>query len=226
MPAPFPSPVVRSDASLDIDGVAVDLAVRVLVAGVVPEPRFGREAEVAATARSVADAGADLVDVSLAPRLVGPAVRAVPVPVVVRAESVDAAAAAARAGAALILMPVALLRDVAAGISPSAPSPPAGVRVPALAALVDDPSGIADARAVADQLGVPLGLDSSRWSGAEAIAREADAVADGCRILRTADVRRSRRIAEVMTAILAARRDPATTPAPTPSPHVDDEGLR
>ena len=226
MPAPFPSPVVRIDTSLDIGGVAVDLAVRVLVAGVVPEPRFGREAEVAATARSAANAGADLVDVSLAPRLVGPAVRAVPVPVVVRAESAEAAAAAARAGAALILVPVALLPDVAAGISHSASSPAAGGRVPVLAGLVDDPAGIADARAAAERLGVPLGLDSSRWSGAEAIAREAAAVADGCRILRTADVRRSRRVAEVMTAILAARREPGTSHAATPSPHVDDEGLR
>lgn len=242
---PSPPPVVRIDASLDLDGGVVDLAARVLVAGVVPDPRFGREAEVAATAGALAEAGADLVDVSLAPRLVGPAVRASGVPVAVRAATVEAAAAAARAGAAVILVPIAALAEVgraaaattgrprgqspaasgATAVSEATPAAsgatPAG-RAPALVALVDDLPGIGEARAVAERAGVPLALDSSRWSGAEAIAHEAAAVAEGCRILRTADVRRSRRVAEVMSAILAARRDPVVTP----SPHVDDEGPR
>jgi hypothetical protein len=202
---------VRIDASLDLGGVVVDLAARVLVAGVVPEPRFGREAEVAATAGALVETGADLVDVSLAPRLVGPAVRAVAVPVVVRAETVEAAAAAGRAGASLILVPVGVLPDLVGAGDP-----------PPLAALVDDLAGLADARAVAERAGVPLALDSSRWAGAEAIAREAAGVAEGCRILRSADVRRSRRVAEVLSAVLAARRDPGATT----SAHVDDEGLR
>jgi dihydropteroate synthase len=38
------------------------------------------------------------------------------------------------------------------------------------------------------------------------MAREAVAIAEGCRLLRTRDVRRSRRVAEVMAAMLAARR--------------------
>lgn len=238
VPVPPPSPVVRIDMSLDLGGGVVDLATRVLVAGVVPEPRFGREAEVAATAAALVAAGTDLVDVSLAPRLVGPAVRAVQVPVVVRAETVEAAAAAGRAGAALILVPVALLPDVAValdgavsgGAGHAAPSTSTstsvsgsapGGRVPALAALVADLPRIADALAAARHADVPLAFDSSRWSGAEAIARETAAAAEGCRILRTADVRRSRRVGEVMSAILAARRDPAATP-----PRPADEGLR
>ena len=238
MPAPSPPPVVHIAASLDLEGVPVELAVRVLVAGVVPEPRFGREAEVAVTAGAVAEAGADMVDVSLAPRLIGPAVRAVPVPVAVRVGSGVAAAAAGRAGAALLLVPVALLPEVAEALrhaapsappsahaSRSAPAPASARRSPALVALVDDLPGVGEARAAADRAGVPLAFDSSRVSGAVAIAREAAAVAEGCRILRTADVRRSRRVAEVMTAILAARREPGADLSVTPS-RPDDEGLR
>jgi dihydropteroate synthase len=44
------------------------------------------------------------------------------------------------------------------------------------------------------------------------MAREAAAVAQGCRLLRTTDVRRSRRVAEVMAALLRARR-PGASPA-------------
>jgi hypothetical protein len=236
---------VRIDASLGLPGGVVDLATRVLVAGVVPDPRFGREAEVAATARALVAAGADLVDVSLPPRLVGPAVRAVAVPVVVRADTVEAATAATRAGAAVILVPLADLPEVLAAAAPvptsdagsgpavaragtggdvavSGPGPGGshlGGRPPAFAVLVDDPTRIVEAREAALRTGVPLALDSTGWSGPEAIAREAAALAEGCRILRTADVRRSRRVAEVMTAILDARR-------PAGPPTHDDEGPR
>jgi len=224
---------VHIDASLRLDGGVVDLASRVLVAGVVPEPRFGREAEVAATAGAVVQAGAHLVDVSLAPRLIGPAVRAAALPVVVRATTVEAAAAAWRAGAAVILVPIAALPELAAATSDAwsgtstrssaaRSSRPSGDASPALVALVDDLLGIEGARAEAERTGVPLAYDSSRWSGAEAMAREAAAVAEGCRILRTTDVRRTRRVAEIMAAILDARRDPAAIP----SSDVDDEGPR
>lgn len=229
---PSPPPVVRIDASLDLDAGVVDLATRVLVAGVVPEPRFGREAEVAATAGALAEAGSDLVDVSLAPRLVGPAARAVDVPVAVRADTAEAAAAAGRAGAAVVLVPVAVLAEVAVATPTAGPggsgsptmsgTPAPGGPAPALVALVDDLAGVAQAREAAGRAGVPLALDSSRWTGPEAIAREATAIAEGCRILRTADVRRSRRVAEVLSAILAARRDPPATP----SSQLDDEGPR
>jgi dihydropteroate synthase len=55
--------------------------------------------------------------------------------------------------------------------------------------------------------GLPLAVDATSWSGPEAVGREAAAVALGCRVIRTADVRRSRRVAEVMGALLAARRE-------------------
>ncbi|HEX6569745.1 MAG TPA: hypothetical protein VF015_11285, partial [Acidimicrobiales bacterium] len=80
------------------------------------------------------------------------------------------------------------------------------------AAVVDDLADLDDARAAAESLGVPLAFDASRRSAADAMASEAAAVAEGCRLLRTTDVRRSRRVAEVMGAILGARR-PAGGPA-------------
>jgi hypothetical protein len=75
----------------------------------------------------------------------------------------------------------------------------------AIAVLVDDLAALAEARAVADHHGLPLAIDAAAWTGPEAVGREAAAVALGCRLIRTADVRRSRRVAEVMAAILAAR---------------------
>ena len=75
----------------------------------------------------------------------------------------------------------------------------------AIAVLVDDLAALAGARAVADHHGLPLAIDAATWTGPEAVGREAAAVALGCRLIRTADVRRSRRVAEVMGAILAAR---------------------
>ncbi len=38
------------------------------------------------------------------------------------------------------------------------------------------------------------------------MAQEAAAIAEGCRIVRTTDVRRTRRVVEVMAALLEARR--------------------
>ncbi len=187
-----------------------------LVAGVVPAPRFGREGEVVATAAALVAAGADLVDVSLPPRMIGPVVRAGRAPVVVRAATLDQAAAAGRAGATAVLLPVALL---AAGFDNGAAVDDAdrGGLGAAPVAVVDDLTDLAEARSVAERLRVPLAFDSTRWSAADAAARESAAIADGCRLLRTTDVRRSRRVAEVMAAILQARR-PADVPPP------DDRG--
>ncbi len=83
MPAP--------GAELVLGGRPVDLRARVLVAGVVPVPRFGREGEVLAAAAGVRAAGADLVDVSLPPRLSGPVARSGDTPVSVRARSAEEA---------------------------------------------------------------------------------------------------------------------------------------
>ena len=60
--------------------------------------------------------------------------------------------------------------------------------------------------AVAAAAGVATAFDSTRLPAGDALAAESLAVADGCRLLRTADVRRSRRVAEVLGAVLAARR--------------------
>jgi hypothetical protein len=164
---------------------------RVLVAGVVPAPRFGREAEVLAAARAVRAAGADLVDVSLPPSLLGPVARAGDVgPVVARVADGDEADVARRAGAAAVLVPPSAAR--AAGDASRGPT----------VVVVDEVGDMA----AAGSAGLPLALDVSRRSGADAIGAEAAAIALGCRVVRTADVRRSRRVAEVMGAILAARR--------------------
>lgn len=183
-------------------GVPFDLRSRVLVAGVVPAPRFGRENEVAATARAVAASGADLVDVSLGPRLLGPARQASPVPVIASVASLDEAAVAGRAGAALVLV----RSDVVAAASVD------DVRAVgvALAVVVADSAGVAAAVDVAARVGAPVAFDSTRIPAVEALAAEALAVTDGCRLLRTADVRRARRVAAVLEAVLAARRTGST----------------
>jgi hypothetical protein len=181
-----------------VAGREVDLRTRVLVAGVVPAPRFGREGEVLAAAASVRAAGADLVDVSLPPRLLGPVARSGEGPVAARAAGAAEAAAARRAGADVVLVPPA----VAEHLDPAAGEP--GPQ--SLAVVVDDLADLEDARAVAERRGLVLAVDASRWQGPEAVAREAAAVALGCRLVRTADVRRSRRVAEVMAALLGARR--------------------
>ena len=200
VPSRTPSPLGGDVVSLA--GTPIDLGSRVLVAGVVPAPRFGRENEVAATARAVAASGADLVDVSLGPRLVGPARQASPVPVIASVASLDEAAIAGRAGAALALVPP----DVVAAASVDELR---AIGVP-LAVVVADPAGVAGAVDVATRVGVPVAFDSTRLPAADALAAEALAVTDGCRLVRTADVRRARRIAEVLGAVLGSRRTGST----------------
>lgn len=192
MAAPTPLPVPVAGAGLVLAGRSVGLRTRVLVAGIVPAPRFGREGEVLATAAAVRDAGADLVDVSLPPRLLGPAARSGIAPVAVRAGSAAEVEAARRAGAAVVLVGAELAEEL--GDAPGA-----------TAVIAGDLAALAAARDVAERLGLPLALDAGAWTGPEAVGREAAAVALGCRLIRTADVRRSRRVAEVMGAILAAR---------------------
>lgn len=203
--APSLRPVPAADVTLTLRGQVVDLAARVLVAGVVPAPRFGRENEVVATAAAVAASGADLVDVSLPPRMIGPVARAGGAPVVVRAGSIDQALAAARAGAALVLVPAGLLAELSDAGTWAALDTPAAV-------VTDDLAGIADARAVAERFRVPLAIDSTDATAADATGAESMAIAEGCRLVRTREVRRSRRVAEVMGALLGARR-PTSTPS-------------
>lgn len=186
------------ELSFPVGDRVVDLSTRPLVAGIVPLPRFGREAEAAATAISVVAQGANLVDVSLPPRLVGSVAASVPVPVVARVGSVEDALAVAQAGASAVLALAPLLTDLCG--HPDLVSLGA---VPVL--VIDDLSGLSEASARAADLRVPLAFDSSGLAVAPAIGCESAAIAEGCRLVRTADVRRSRRVAEVMAAILGAR---------------------
>ncbi|HLM62853.1 MAG TPA: hypothetical protein VK306_01020 [Acidimicrobiales bacterium] len=255
-------------ARLEVVGTAVDLRTRAVVAAVVGTPRFGREGEVLAGVAAARDAHADLVDVSLGPRLLGPAAAARILPVVARADAADAARAAAAAGAAVVLVPPVLATELAAagpgatvaaaptvgsagstatgapggrevgGPSDSGPAaagpaggdgrpavgrpagggaatgaPAAGAvitagggRSVALAVVVDDVRDIAAARLVADQLGVPIALDVSRRTGTDALAAESAGIIAGCRLVRTGDVKRTRRVVEVVATLLEARR--------------------
>jgi len=210
-------PVPHVAATLTLEGQVVDLSTRVLVAGVVPSPRFGREGEVVATATATVDRGADLVDISLPPRLVGPASRVATVPVTARVASLDDARAAARAGVSVVLVPLALLSD------DRADTDMAGT-VAVVLPLVDQVADVPEARSQAERRGTAVAFDSSALSSAAAIGCEAAAIAEGCRLLRTGDVRRSRRVAEVMAAILAARRPAAVRAAPDGAPASEDPG--
>lgn len=186
------------DVALVLGGTEVDLRTRALVAGVVPPPRFARESEVLASVAAVRRAGADLADVSLAPRLVGPAAHRGGLPVAALARSPEDATAALAAGAALVLVAPSSAPAVLTAVTTSRPSP--------VAVIVDDLAALAGGTEVADELGVAVAVDSTRWSPADALAGEPLAITSGCRIVRTADVRRSRRVVEVMAALLGARR--------------------
>lgn len=210
MIAPARPPVPRTGTTLRIGGECLDLRRRVLVAGVVPAPRFGREAEVQAGAGAVLALGADLVDVPPPARFAGVVAGTAGRHVAMRASSVDQVVAARAAGVEVIMVSPALAADLAGGDpavtdhdrdTSGGPAGLAGVVV-----VVDDLADAAAGRAQAERWRVPLAFDSTQWSAAAASAREAAAVAAGCRLLRSNDVRRSRRVAEVMGALLAARR--------------------
>jgi hypothetical protein len=200
---PATSPVPRVDLTLTLGGNSFDLRWRALVAAVVPAPRFGREGEVLAGVRTARDAGADLADVSLSPRLIGPAAGAGLVPVVVRARSIPEAAAARRAGAGLVLVPADLVADLVADVAvadgPVAEGP--------VAVVIDDVCHLGRARAVAERHGVAVAIDVTARVAAGAMAFESAAIACGCRVVCTADVRRTRRVVETVAALLAARRE-------------------
>jgi hypothetical protein len=51
-----------------------------------------------------------------------------------------------------------------------------------------------------------VGLDVTGLSGADAVSEESLALAVGVRLIRTADLRRSRRVVELMAHLLEARR--------------------
>jgi hypothetical protein len=184
--------------ALDLGDGRVDLATRALTAAAVAPPRFGRESELLAAAKAATAAGADLVDVSLEPRLVGSVARGGGLPVAARVANVESAEAARAAGAAVLL--------IAAGLTELADRAAAEGWPAAL--VVDDLADVEPARATAEGHGFPLAIDTTRLTAADAIAHEAVAISSGCRIVRTTDVRRTRRVVEVLAALLEARRDP------------------
>lgn len=216
MSVPSAPPVPRVERILSLpsrDGGTrhVDLATRALVVAVVPSPRWGREAEVVAGVAAVAGMGADLAEVPADPRLLGPAAAQGEVPVVAEVATADAARPALTAGAALVLVRAERFDDVVAQDGPDAEAEPARPgSVPNLArseqvvAVVDGAAAARDAlEAHPTRL---VAVDVTGRSGADAVSEESLALAVGVRLVRTADVRRTRRVVEVMAHLLEARR--------------------
>ena len=224
--APSAPPVPRVDLQLVLtrpsgEARTVDLATRALVVAVVPPPRWGREAEVLAGVAAAAEAGADVVEVPADPRLLGPAAAQGDSPVTAQVETAAAARAALAAGASFVLVPHDHLDDVvgpAAGDDDDDPaaSLPTNGRAPRPGAAAD-PSApgrvvtvVATARAGRDAVAAeptrPVALDVTVLSGADAVSEESLALAVGVRLVRTLDVRRTRRVVEVMAHLLEARR--------------------
>jgi hypothetical protein len=126
----------------------------------------------------------------------------------VRARSIPEAAAARRAGAGLVLVPADLVADLVADVAvadgPVAEGPVAEGPV---AVVIDDVCHLGRARAVAERHGVAVAIDVTARVAAGAMAFESAAIACGCRVVCTADVRRTRRVVETVAALLAARRE-------------------
>lgn len=194
----LPPPIPRVDVALDLGDGPVDLATRALTAAAVAPPRFGREAELLAAAKAATAAGADLVDVSLEPRLVGSVARGGDLPVATRVATVESAEAARAAGAAVLLIAADLTELADRAADEGWPT----------ALVVDDVADVEAARGTAESHRFPLAIDTTRLTAADAIAHEAVAISSGCRIVRTTDVRRTRRVVEVLAALLEARREP------------------
>jgi hypothetical protein len=194
VPAVLP-PVTKPDLGLSFDAGPVDLATRALVVAVVPPPRWGREAEVLAGVRQAADAGADVVEVPVEPRLLGPAAGAGIVPVAARVTTLDGARAAWSAGARLLLVPASQADLVA--------DAPAAAEWQ-LATLVTDARGGRDA--VVARPDRPVALDVTGLAPIDAVSEASLALAVGVRLIRTGDLRRTRRVVEVMARLLEARR--------------------
>ncbi|HMG42804.1 MAG TPA: hypothetical protein VK611_15840 [Acidimicrobiales bacterium] len=189
-PAP---PLPDVSLSLQLGSRSVDLATRAVVVAVVPTPRFGREAEVLAGVRAAALAGADVVEVPAESRLLGPAAASGELPIAAQATSPEAARAAWSAGARLLLVPAADVDAVESGQG------------------VDDEWQVAvlvtTAQEGRDRVGpVPVALDTAAYDRVDAVSEESLALAVGVRLVRTTDVRRTRRVVAVMAHLLEARR--------------------
>jgi hypothetical protein len=198
VPAVLP-PVSLVDQALSFADRSFDLTTRAVVVAVVPTPRWGREAEVLAGLRQAAESGADVVEVPVEPRLLGPAAAAGIVPVAARVDTVEAARGAWSAGARLLLVPDGQVDPIAAAAPPDAG--PEGWQ---LATLVT--SAVAGRDAVAAGHGRPVALDVTGLAPLDGVSEASLALSVGVRVVRTADVRRTRRVTEVMGRLLEARR--------------------
>jgi hypothetical protein len=193
-------PVPDVELALTLGDTTFDLRWRALVGAVIPTPRFGRESEVLATVRAAGQAGADIAVTSLPPRLIGPAARSGSVPIAAKVSSLDAVEAATEVGIALVLAPADLVGAAADVGGP-------------VALLLDDVGEIDAARSAVADLHVPLAIDTSAIpTRDDALAVESVAVPLGCRLLCTNDIRRTRRVVEVVAALLAAQRGPRDRP--------------
>lgn len=159
--------------------------------------------------RGAAQAGADVVEVPAEPRLLGPAASSGDVPVAAHVTSRRAATAATTAGAALLLVPVDHLSDIAADACDNAGGDDRPVRrapIASLAVLVSHAHDVGAAHAESAEPGAPVALDTVGLVGVDSIAETSLALAAGARLVRTSDVRQTRRVVEVMAALLEARR--------------------
>lgn len=188
-------PVPDVSLSLTLGSRTLDLSTRAAVVAVVPVPRFGREAEVLAGVRSAALAGADAVEVPAEPRLLGPAAASGELPIAVQVSTPEGARAARAAGAQLLLVPADDLDEVVAGQG------------------ADDEWQLAvqvttaqDGRDRVRGGDLPVVLDTAALARVDAVSEESLALSVGVRLVRTTDVRRTRRVVEVMAHLLEARR--------------------
>lgn len=197
-------PVVLTPQTLPLGERVADLSTRALIVAVAPEPRFAREAEVIAWVRSAREGGADVVEVPADPRLLGPAAREGGGAVTAQATTADERDAVLAAGAAFALVPLAAFDEVTSPDpdGPDEPPPPEPTRREV--ALVTDVRTGRDA--LDDDPGRPVALDVTHLSGVDAVSEESLGLAIGVRLVRTTDVRRTRRVVEVMAHLLAARR--------------------
>lgn len=199
-----PPAVPLVDAALTIGDRVVDLATRSLTVAVIPSPVWARESEVVAAVRAAADAGADAAEAPPEPRLLGPAAAAGLLPIAAHVSTVAAAGTATRAGASVLLAPAdsEIAVPGAIGDAPVAP----------VVRLCRSAQAVQEVRTqLASGLSGPgdeavVGLDALHLSGIDIVAEASLALSVGARLVRTRDVRRSRRVVEVMAALLEARR--------------------
>lgn len=218
MPVYSPPPVDPVSASLTLGDRIVDLTSRALVVSVVPSPRWARESEVLSGVRAAADSGADLVEVPADPSLLGPAAQAGFVPVAARVTTASSARAALSAGASLLLVPAESLEVVRAGDGPQTPSGEMSPGVSwedmagSLAVMVRDIGGVQALRAPGGGPPAvtggesPVAFDTLHLTEVDLVAEATLALSCGARVVRTHDVRKVRRVVEVIASLLEVRQ--------------------